>query len=182
MIIKLKKDMKTLLILIITASIGLISCKKNDSNEPSKSKIEIYMLKSYKRANNSRQITSDSLVLNDTALIKDSGIMSYNMTNHTFIISENKAQWLKDYDTNKIFGKAFAVTIDKKVIYTGYFWAGFASSTVDWVIIDLLKISNENKLIVEIGYPELMPGMSIPDFRNDNRILDVLSKTNRLLK
>ena len=172
-------DMRTLFILIITASLGLISCKENDSNH---SKIEIYLLKSYQKANNSYQITTESLVLNDTALIKDSEIYSYNKTNYTFKISEIKAKWLSDFEKNEIHGKAFAVTIDKTVIYTGYFWASFSSSSVDWVVIDPLNYSGQNQLVVQIGYPGLFPGMSIPDLRNDNRIIDLLSKTNRLYK
>jgi hypothetical protein len=171
--------MKTLIILIITASLGLVSCKNNDSNN---SKIEIYLLKSYQKINASSQISTESIVLNDTALIKDSEIYSYNKTNYTFKISENKAKWLNDFQQNKTHGKAFAVTIDKTVIYTGYFWASFSSTSVDWVVIDPLNLSGKNELTVEIGYPGLLPGMSIPDLRNDNRIIDLMSKTNRLLK
>jgi hypothetical protein len=171
--------MRTLFILIIIASLGLISCKENNSNH---SKIEIYLLKSYQKANNSYQITSESLVLNDTALIKDSEIYSYNKTNYTFKISENKAKWLNDFQNNKTHGRAFAITIDKTVIYTGYFWASYSSSSVDWVVIDPLNLSGKNELVVKIGYPGLFPGMSIPDLRNDNRIIDLMSNTNRLLK
>jgi hypothetical protein len=171
--------MKTLIILIITASLGLVSCKDNDSNN---SKIEIYLLKSYQKINTSSQISTESIVLNDMALIKDSEIYSYNKTNYTFKISENKAKWLNDFQQNKTHGKAFAVTIDKTVIYTGYFWASFSSASVDWVVIDPLNLSGKNELTVEIGYPGLFPGMSIPDLRNDNRIIDLMSKTNRLLK
>lgn len=169
---------RVLLFLIITASLGLISCNENDTNH---SKLEIYLLKSYKMASNSLQITNESLVLNDTALIKDSEIYSYNMTNYTFTIAENKANWLNDFQNNKTHGKAFAVTIDKTVIYTGYFWAAFSSSSVDWVVIDPLNYSGKNQLVVEIGYPGLLPGMSITDLRNDSRIIDLMRKTNRLI-
>jgi hypothetical protein len=158
---------------------GLVSCKDNDLNH---SKLEIYLLKSYQKTNNSSQISTESLVLNDTALIKDSEIYSYNMSTYTFKIAENKAKWLGDFQNNKTHGRAFAVTIDKTVIYTGYFWASYSSAGVDWVVIDPLNLSGRNELTVRLGYPGLIAGISIPDLRNDSRIIDVLSKTNRLLK
>lgn len=127
-------------------------------------------------------IRNDSIELNDTALIKDSEILSYDQVNYTFKISAKKANWLNDFEKNATHGKAFALTVDKNVIYTGYFWASFSSSMVDWVVIDPLNYGGDNTLTVELGYPGLMPQMVIPDLRNDKRIIDLLRSTNRLKK
>lgn len=170
------------ILMIIIPLLGLVSCKNDDTESNVQSKIEIYLLKSYKTASNSKAIRNDSIVLNDTALIRNSEILWYDQTNCTFKISDNKAKWLNDFQTNATHGRAFAVTIDKIVIYTGYFWAGFSSSSVDWIVVDPLNYGGDNTLTVQLGYPGLMPHMAIPDLRNDKRIIDLLRSTNRLKK
>ena len=172
--------MKKLLLIAIIPILGLLSCKKESSTNNNQSVIEIYLLKSFKKIDNSARISNDSIILSDTALIKNSEILSYDKTNFTFTVSENKAKWLNNFELNKSHGKAFAVTIDKNVIYTGYFWASFSSSMVDWIVIDPLNYSGGNKLAVKLGYPGLAPQMIIPDLRNDKRLIDLLSLTNRL--
>lgn len=161
-------------------SMVLSGCKK-DTLPHNTSGIEIYFLKAYTRESNSSRIINESIVLEDTALIRDSEIYSYNQNTYTFKVSAVKTAWLNDFQTNKTHGRAFAVTVDQVIIYTGYFWASFSSASVDWIVIDPLNISGQNTLTVKIGYPGLFPGMNIPDPRNDPRILDTLKLTNRLL-
>jgi len=100
---------------------------------------------------------------------------------YSFKVSDRIAGWLNDFENNLIHGSAFALTIDKEVIYTGYFWASFSSLMCDWIIIDPLNISGKNELTVKLGYPGMVVGDTIPDKRNDKRLLDVLRMDNKLI-
>jgi hypothetical protein len=106
-------------------------------------------------------------------------ILSYSPKNYTFTITESCANRLNGFH---IHGTPFAVTIDKQIIYTGYFWCGFSSSMVDWITIDPLNYGGKNKLRVSLGYPGLIQGDYIPDDRNDYRILEVLRRDGKLDK
>jgi hypothetical protein len=172
---------KIIILISIVSLLAFTSCKKDNLTPNSNGGIEIYLLKAYTKEINSSRIINESIVLDDSALINDSEIYSYNMSTFTFQISAAKAQWLNDFQTNKTHGRAFAVTVDKTIIYTGYFWASFSSSSVDWIVIDPLNYSRQNTLTVRLGYPGLFPQMVIPDLRNDPRLIELLRITNRLI-
>lgn len=158
-----------------------MGCKKQVSTPRTDGGIEIYLLKTYTKGLNTSQIIKESIVLEDTALINDAEIYTYNQNTYTFTVAARKIKWLNDFQTNKTHGRAFAVSVDNTVIYTGYFWASFSSASVDWITIDPLNISGRNTLTVRLGYPGLSPGMIIPDLRNDSRIIEYMRSTNRLL-
>jgi hypothetical protein len=80
----------------------------------------------------------------------------------------------------KLHGKPFAIAINQKPLYTGYFWAAFSSSICDWVYIDPIMVDGYNFIEVRLGYPWLSPEMQIPDKRNDARLLDVLAADGKL--
>ncbi len=104
---------------------------------------------------------------------KNRNIISYNSKKFEFKVSAQALEKLNQYD-------AFAVTVDRQIIYTGYFWSSVSSRSVNWIVIDLLFTEN-NTLYVQMGYPGGMLSSSIPDNRNDSRILDVLRRDNKLI-
>lgn len=172
--------MKTSLLLALASLLTFMSCRKNHDADFSNIGIEIYLLKTYSKESNSSKILNETVVPDDTALIKDAEIYSYNPNNYTFTVSAKKTSWLNDFQTNKTHGRAFAVTVNREIIYTGYFWASFSSASVDWITIDPININGKNTLTVRLGYPGTFPGMNIPDLRNDLRILEYLKSTKRL--
>jgi hypothetical protein len=155
-------------------------CKKGNDNPRSGKKIEFYLLKSYTKVTGSDAIAANSIVLNDTALINYEDILWYDDANYIFKITETPAKWLNDFQHNQSHGKAFAVTIDKKIIYTGYFWASFSSSSCNWIVVDPLNYAGKNELTVRIGYPGLMAGTTIPDNRNNAELLEILGTDKKL--
>jgi hypothetical protein len=173
--------MKTLILLLTLCFLIPTSCKKNNDLTESRGEIEFYLLKSYIKGPAGYAISNNSIILNDSALIKYEDIIWYDPKNHTFRISDQTANWLNDFEHNHIHGRPFAITINKKIIYTGYFWAGFSSSICDWIVIDPLNYGGRNELSVRIGYPGLMPGMNIPDKRNDKEMLGILKSDNKLI-
>ena len=172
--------MKTTIILSLLCCLMATGCKKNPYVAKSDSSIEIYLLKSYTKVAGTDAINTSSVLLEESPLIKYGDILWYDSTNYTFKISEAPAKWLNDTQTSHSHGKAFAVTIDKKILYTGYFWAGFSSASCNWITIDPLNYSGRNELRVSIGYPGLLPGANIPDHRNDKELLDLLEADKKL--
>jgi len=172
--------MKTTIIIALLCCLIAAGCKNNPYVAASGSEIEIYLLKSYTKVTGTDAINTSSVILEDTPLIRYADILWYDSVAHTFKITEAPAKWLNDFQTNHSHGKAFAVTIDRKILYTGYFWAAFSSASCNWITIDPLNYSGKNELRVSIGYPGLMPGVTIPDHRNDKELMEILEADNKL--
>ncbi len=168
-------------VLIICVIAVFVSFSCNKVNTPSNAEVEFYLLSSFKTNNGTCKIIDISVIMSDTALIKYDEIISYDMRNYSFKVSDSIANWLNDFENNQIHTRAFALTIDKEVIYTGYFWAGFSSAMCGWIVIDPLNYSGKNELEVRLGYPGLIEGETIPDNRNNKRLLDVLRMDSKLI-
>jgi hypothetical protein len=173
--------MKKLFIVLLTCFL-ILGCEKHVSPRQSGKKLEFYLIKDFQRVGTSAKIINSTVNLSDSVIIYYDEILSYNSNTHTFKVTDSCAENLDDFQNNNIHGKAFAVTIDKKVIYTGYFWCGFSSSIVDWITIDPLNYIGNNQLRVSLGYPGLIQGDYIPDKRNDYLILETLRKDGKLIE
>jgi hypothetical protein len=160
----------------------LAGCEKYLSPRQQGYGLEFYFINDFQKIGTSAKIINSTVHLSDSVIIYYDEILSYNSDTYTFTVTESCANKLNDFKNNHIHGKSFAVTIDKELIYTGYFWCGFSSSMVDWVTIDPLNYSGKNQLPVSLGYPGLIQGDYIPDNRNDYRILDILRRDGKLNK
>lgn len=166
------KPLKILFFFTIIISIN--SC--NEDNINIEGELAFYLLEAYNTSEESMEILDEGIILMDEAVIRSDEILSYNSTTHSFEVSENAAERLQD-----LYQSAFAITIDREVVYTAYFWSGFSSHIVDWVIADILTLEMSNILKIQLGYPHLMEDMNIPDRRNDSRILSVLERDKKLI-
>jgi hypothetical protein len=160
----------------------LAGCEKYQSERQPGNVVEFYLIKDFQKVGTSSKIINSTVNLSDSVIISYADIIFYNPDNYTFTVSVSSANKLNDFKNNHIHGTPFAVTVDKEIIYTGYFWCGYSSSMVDWVTIDPLDYSGKNQLRVSIGYPGLFQGDYIPDNRNDDRILDILKRDSKLNK
>jgi hypothetical protein len=168
--------------IIIFGILGLFiaGCDKlNDTNNPSTGFVELYLIDSYKTIGYSRQIDETTIVTKANPLIAYSDILSYDSNSHTFKITE-KAKNAVNSLTHPVFGVPFVIKANYVIIYSGYFWPSFSSATCDWTIIDPIMIDFHKGLKVELGYP--WPWESVPDRRNDQRILDIFSSDHKLNK
>ena len=114
--------MNRLFLVIISLNL-LLSCEKTE--EPSQTALEFYLLKDYQTYDHVK-IDENTAVISDSVLIQYDSIISYNKSTYAFKITDSTI----NYDSREfspILGKAFAVTIDKNIIYTGYFWSGYRS-------------------------------------------------------
>jgi len=157
------------------------ACGKNENTNPGYGHVELYLLDSFKTIGNTNQIDEKTVVLKTKPLVTYSDFLSYDPGTYTFKISNTACEAIKSLE-HSVHGLAFAIKANNVLIYTGYFWPGYSSASCDWVIIDPMGLSLDNKLMVELGYPGLREGQVIPDRRNDQRILDIFAGDDKLIK
>jgi hypothetical protein len=170
------------LIILLLIFFLITSCDKYQYSRQPGNGIEFYLIKDFQRIGTSAKIINSTVNLTDSVIIHFDEIISYDSDKYTFTLTENCANRLNDFKNNHIHGTPFAVTADKEIIYTGYFWCGFSSAMVDWVTIDPLNYSGKNWLPVSLGYPGIIQGDYIPDNRNDYRLLAILREAGKLRK
>jgi len=169
-----KKTFFSLIGLLVLVCTG---CERSSYN--SNGKVELYLINSFSKINNSWGIDECSVITKSDPLIEYSDFLSYNPKDYTFELSSSAKETLKNLD-HSVFGIAFAIKANESIIYTGYFWPSYSSASCDWIVIDPLSTLIGNKIQVTLGYPGLVQGQNIPDKRNDVRILRIFKHDNKL--
>lgn len=164
----MKKLITFLAVLILTLS----GCEKDSGFG-----LEIYILKDYQTKPNSHEIISGSEKLSKDPIIYYHDVISYDSTDHFFVVDSIKARQMAktDWPTS---GTPFALTINRQVIYSGHFIPGYSSSGSDWYSIDPLSL--RGRLRVTLGYPGDQINFKDSDRRNDARIINQLNQDNKL--
>ena len=170
-----------LTIILVGISFILSGCDKDETDNIKGKDVELYLIESYETIDNSFQIDENSVITKTSPLMYYSDFISYDSNNYIFVISNESKNKIQNLE-HSVHGLAFAVKVDTKLIYTGYFWPSYSSQSCNWVIIDPFSISSSNEIEVRLGYPGLVVGEEIPDRRNDNQILDVLRRDNKLME
>ncbi|MGE5457383.1 MAG: hypothetical protein ACM3RX_03430 [Methanococcaceae archaeon] len=170
----------TRLIPFILTIFLLSGCESYQYSQQRGSGLEFYLIRDFQREGSGAKIINSIVTLSDSVIISYDEIVSYDSVNFTFTVTGICAGRLNNFESNNFHGTPFAVTIDKEIIYTGYFWYGYSSASVGWVTIDPLNYSGRNQLRVSLGYPGLIIGDYIPDNRNDCRILNLLMRDGKL--
>jgi hypothetical protein len=162
-------------LILLIAVFLFCSCEKDSRNEKEvKGEICFYLLKSYKTRENSMEIIKGSARIADNPIISYKDIISYNTILNVYAISKNARDTVISL-TSSVTGQPFAVTIDKEVIYTGYFWPVTSPVNCDWVHIDPLFIDFWDGL-------KVMP----PDYNeksnpaNDPVLIKILQRDKKL--
>jgi hypothetical protein len=154
--------------------ISLVSCEKY--NKDIEGDISIYLLEDFNTVDNSMVIEADGIVLADDPIISYGEILEYNSEEYSFRLTSEASTLV-----GREFGSAFAVTLEDKIIYTGYFWSSVSSAIVDWVVADITLYEYNNVMTVQLGYPWLSDSMNIPDKRNDIDLLSVFARDGKLI-
>jgi hypothetical protein len=164
--------MKRLFGIMTVFSFALLSCEKDSG-----SGLEIYLLNDFQKKSSSYEIISGSEKLSKNPIISYNEIVLYDSTDHYFQIESSKAQEFNQKNWS-VQGTAFSLTINKSIIYSGYFMPGYSSLGINWIAIDPLSINSTIR--VSLGYPAEWPPLSNRDPRNDARIINLLVKDNKL--
>ena len=168
----------TTALIIFIFSFSFNACYKTTDVE---GEVELYLIESFETTDGFFKINESSVVTEDKPFIKYSELISYNSKKYYFEISESIRKNIKDSDQN-LFSRAFAIKSNNKLVYTGYFWAGYSSQSVNWITIDILSTYYGDKLWVDLGYPGGFANDSVLDKRNDNQILDIFRRDNKLIE
>jgi hypothetical protein len=158
----------------------LYLCCKNDPVDMPRNSIDFYAISDFQTMDQSMAIIESSVKLKDSLYIPYADIILYNSSTYTFTVSNRVSESLADFEKNPLARRAFAVVCHGEIIYTGYFWYSFMSSICDWVVIDPIGYSDENKIKVSLGYPADFTG--VVDKRNHPEILKILRRDGKLLE
>lgn len=167
----------SVLILLVLLIVVISACEKWGGN--AEGDVELHLLESYETEDQSFAIIKSSVAIQKDPLIAYREFKSYNAQKHLFKISNSAAELVKDLD-HSVHGLPFAMVANDEVVYTGYFWPSYSSMGCQWIVIDPLMFSGDNELRVELGYPGQIEGMDIPDERNNELILDIFRRDDKL--
>lgn len=161
-----------LFILVLTAC--CLSCKKDKIKAGGT--VEIYLLKTYQTVAGKCQIDTSVSILQDTATIKNQDILEYSKTNYEFKLTATAIQKVRTFRDFT----PFAVTVDKQVIYYGFFKPSFSSSSCDNSITMDVDWTTGNKIFLRLGYPVPLQSVTIDDQRNNPKLIATLKNQGKL--
>jgi hypothetical protein len=158
----------------LTIAIICLSCKKE--NVKGGDTVEFYLFKRSQFVTGKCQIDPLVSVLQDTAIIKNQDILEYSQSNYQFKLTDLAIQKVKTFPDFT----SFAVTVDKKVIYYGFFKPSISNSSCEHSITMDLDRTSGNKIDLRLGYPSLMQGVTIDDERNNSKLIATLRNQGKL--
>lgn len=167
----------------VLLSLIFLACLNNScehKNTIQDGALNIYLLADQDSREALWEIDESKITLEENPFIKYEDIISYNAVNHIFKITTSARDRIGSRG-NSLHTCTFAMVANEKIIYTGYFWAAFSSAICPWLTIDPIHAQYAGELHLQLGYPALMEGMSIPDRRNDERILRILQHDKKLI-
>ena len=171
--------MKHFLAVAILAMIAVQGCKK-DTAERTVNRVEIYLLKSFETYIDSSTHPDAFIIKNPVLeakpLIRDSEISYYEKEPGWFVITKDIYNQVKDFGREH----GFAVVVDGRIIYCGYFMPVYASYFITGSATAEPLMATSNKFLVQFAYVQNGTDFSYLDKRNDSALLSALSATGRL--
>ncbi|NEU07625.1 hypothetical protein GZH53_04795 [Flavihumibacter sp. R14] len=158
---------------VLTIIVLCLSCKKD--NQKAGKPVEIYLLKNYQLMAGKCQVDPSASVLQDIPAIRNQDILEYSETKYQFKLTNAAIQKVKDLRDFT----PFAVTVDKQVIYYGFFKPGISSSSCDHSIT-MDVVWGSDKISMKLGYPGQMQGVIIDDQRNNPNLITALKNQGKL--
>ena len=174
---------RSIIYIALVGAFSLIfsSCNKDDDLNHVTGEVELYLLESYQTIESTCRIDESTMITEERPVIKYDDFISYDSKNYIFNISDESKEAVDNLE-HSVYGLAFAIKADNRLIYSGYFWPGYSSLSCDWIVIDPLTLGNGNELSVELGYPGPIEGVEIPDKRNNCLILNIFRRDNKLIE
>lgn len=140
-------------------------------------KVEIYLLnRTVTRNGLPSYFVAKATDLKAAVFIADSDIVSYDTANYQLVISESAAARIWELHPPLQTGQAFAVAVDRRPVFTGYFYSPFSSFSFHSYVVPAGKSTT---LQFQKGLPE-SKGTAIPERRKDHMLLAALKKSGRL--
>lgn len=150
------------------------SCNKDYTG--SDGTVEIYLLKTVELIPNECKVNASGSSLEAAPLITNQEIIEYSTNDYEFKLTSGGIEKIKNLQDKT----AFAVTVNRLVIYYGFFKPSISSSSCGHSITMDLDFLSGNKIIMKLGYPGQIQGITIEDNRNDPVLTAELAKQNKL--
>ena len=165
--------MKAFLLIFLFVSVSL-GCSKDSTSlgEP----VEIYLLKDFQLLTNKCQVDPSASSLQFTPTVANGEILEYSSSDYQFKLKATALERIKTLSDRT----PFAVTVNKEVIYFGFFKPSFSSSSCDHSITMDLSWGQANRILMRLGYPGVPTGVTIEDERNNPRLLAALQNQGKL--
>ncbi|MEO5996228.1 MAG: hypothetical protein ABIN89_05850 [Chitinophagaceae bacterium] len=153
----------------------LASCKKDKVKAGNN--VEMYLLSSYQAVSGKCQVDSSLSVLQDVPLIRNEEILQYSRSTYAYSLTISAIQKIK----NLIGRTPFAITVDRKVIFYGFYMPPIMSSTCfDSITMDAVGFDQTNTMYMRQGYPGALSGVPFDDQRNNLKLIATFSNQGKL--
>jgi hypothetical protein len=153
------------------------ACKKENNRSEA---VAIFLLKSYTRSVDASAapaiIRYTNVSLSAAPLLADKDIAGYDPASTTFYLRKDIEPAIRDFGPDK----AFAVTVNKEIIYVGEFRPAYLSSVVFGIATINPAFAQDRQLKIDYIRIDNRPGAAALDKRNDKRLLNALLKSGRL--
>jgi hypothetical protein len=157
------------------------SCIKsgNEPTDPIIGNVDLYLIDNYSTVGNTCEIDESTITIEENPIINYSEFIYYKPDLFEFKISDSAVVRIEslNYSTLRI---PFVVMADDSIVYSGYFISGLSSTTCNWTVINPTILSGNHVLRVNLGYPGSSYEFEIPDRRNQQRLLDIFKRDNKL--
>jgi hypothetical protein len=163
------------LLLVLTFLVITFSCNKYQEDDGS-NPVEIYLLSTVQFVTNKCQVDPANSTIETNPLVRNQDIIAYFKSDYEFKLTDEGIQKIKALHDNT----PFAVTVNKEVIYYGFFKPNFSSSSCFHSITMDLNWTTNNKIMMRLGYPGQLQGVTIEDRRNDPMLLAALAGDKKL--
>ena len=125
--------------------------------------------------------------LEESPLVNDDEIVNLDIINHSLKIKKSGAKKIYDLKVNMRYGHQFVITINKKPIFTGYFWDNLSSYVSAWNCIEYTHNRKINSELTSDFYLYKTNGMkkfrrTNVDYNDFPNLTDAFKETNRLNK
>ena len=162
------------LLLLLSAVWMVTSCNKEQKN--ARGDVAIYLLKNVQLVANKCQVDAAHAAIETLPLVANGDILEYNQSNYEFKLAPSAIQKVKGLADRT----PFAMTVNKEVIYYGFFKPSISSSSCEHSITMDISWSAVDKIMIRLGYPGPVAGVPIDDKRNDPRLLNSLEQQQKL--
>lgn len=163
-----QQNMRYFLALLL---LPLFTCNKDKIDAGSK--VEIYLLESYELVAGKCQVNASTITLKNEPLVANDEIITYSNDDHTYTVTRATVQKIV-----ALPGRTpFALTINKEIIFTGFYMPLIMSSTCEHSIT--MSTGVQNKIFMNLGYPYFST-TGIDDKRNDPSLLAILHAQGKL--
>ena len=161
------------IISIFIIFLGLTACKKDKAGTAGE-QVEIYLLASYQTAGNECRVIPSLARLESSPLVQNRQIKEYSAGNFAFTVTADALERIKALPGRT----AFAVTIDRKVVYYGFYMPAIMSSTCFESITMDISWTNP-RIFMSLGYPGIF-SPQVEDQRNHPDLLRTLEAQGKL--